>query len=101
MMATLHLLSHSPFADSRLASCLRLLAPDDALLLTGDAVYALQGGTAQRQALELMPANVGLFALEEDLAARGLRDLPERVATVDYAGFVELCCRYARTNAWL
>ena len=100
-MATLHLLSHSPFADSRLASCLRLLAPDDALLLSGDAVYALQSGTAQRQALELMPANIALFALEEDLAARGLTALPERLMPVDYPGFVDLCCRYARTNAWL
>ena len=40
-MATLHILSHSPFADSRLASCLRLLGAQDALLLCGDAVYAL------------------------------------------------------------
>ena len=39
-MATLHLLSHSPFSDSRLSSCLRLLGADDGLLLTGDAVYA-------------------------------------------------------------
>lgn len=100
-MATLHLLSHSPFADSRLASCLRLLAPDDALLLSGDAVYALQTGTAQRQALELMPAHIGLFALGEDLAARGLTDVPGRLTAVDYPGFVDLCCRFARTNAWL
>jgi len=100
-MATLHMLSHSPFADSRLASCLRLLAADDALLLTGDAVYALQANTAQRQALELMPVSIALFALEEDLAARGLTAVPERLQAIDYAGFVELCCRYDRTNAWL
>ena len=66
-MATLHLLSHSPFSDSRLSSCLRLLGADDGLLLTGDAVYALQPGTAQLQALELMPAGITLYALEEDL----------------------------------
>ena len=64
-MATLHLLSHSPFSDSRLSSCLRLLGADDGLLLTGDAVYALQPGTAQLQALELMPAGITLYALEE------------------------------------
>lgn len=100
-MATLHLLSHSPFADGRLASCLQLLSAEDALLLTGDAVYALQGGTAQRQALDLMPAGIVLFALEEDVTARGLTGLPERLQLVDYAGFVELCCRFDRTNAWL
>jgi tRNA 2-thiouridine synthesizing protein B len=37
-MATLHVLSHSPFTDSRLSSCLRILGSQDALLLCGDAV---------------------------------------------------------------
>ena len=100
-MATLHLLSHSPFADNRLCSCLRLLGAGDGLLLTGDAIYALQAGTAHRQALELMPDNIELFALGEDIAGRGIGNLPKRLQQVDYAGFVELCCRYARTNTWL
>lgn len=99
-MATLHILSHSPFADSRLASCLRLLGADDALLLSGDAVYALQPGTANLQALQLMPASVALYALDEDLAARALQP-PERAQVVDYPEFVELCTRYAKVNSWL
>ena len=99
-MATLHLLSHSPFNDSRLASCLRLLGPDDGLLLSGDAVYALQPGTAQWQALELMPASVALYALEEDLQARALA-APDRAQAIDYPAFVELCGRYAKVNSWL
>ena len=99
-MATLHMLSHSPFADSRLTSCLRLLGTDDALLLTGDAVYALQPDTANLQALQLMPASVALYALDEDLAARGIQP-PQRVQVVDYPGFVELCTRYAKVNSWL
>ncbi|WAJ39912.1 sulfurtransferase complex subunit TusB [Pseudomonas sp. GOM7] len=99
-MATLHILSHSPFADSRLASCLRLLGAGDALLLSGDAVYALQPGTANLQALQLMPASIALHALDEDLTARGLQ-APERVQPVDYPGFVELCTRYAKVNSWL
>ena len=100
-MATLHLLSHSPFADSHLASCLQLLGAEDALLLTGDAVYALQGGTTQRQTLESMPDGIALFALEEDILARDLSALPQRLRVIDYVGFVEQCCRYDRTNAWL
>lgn len=99
-MATLHILSHSPFADSRLASCLRLLGADDALLLSGDAVYALQPDTANLQELQLMPASVALYALDEDLTARGLR-APERVQAVNYPAFVELCTRYAKVNSWL
>ncbi|AMR67266.1 sulfurtransferase complex subunit TusB [Aquipseudomonas alcaligenes] len=99
-MATLHLLSHSPFSDSRLSSCLRLLGADDGLLLTGDAVYALQPGTAQLQALELMPAGIALYALEEDLQARAL-SVPARAQAIDYQAFVELCGRYAKVNSWL
>lgn len=99
-MATLHVLSHSPFSDSRLSSCLRLLGAEDGLLLSGDAVYALQAGTLQRQALELMPDSIGLYALAEDLQARGITP-PERAQAVDYPGFVELSCRFAKVNSWL
>ncbi|MGG2397135.1 sulfurtransferase complex subunit TusB [Pseudomonas sp. SH1-B] len=99
-MATLHILSHSPFADSRLGSCLRLLGAEDALLLSGDAVYALQPGTANLQALKLMPTSVALYALDEDLSARGLQ-APERAQALDYPDFVELCTRYAKVNSWL
>jgi tRNA 2-thiouridine synthesizing protein B len=100
-MSTLHLLSHSPFTDSRLSSCLRLLSLHDGVLLSGDAVYALQAGTAQRQALELMPEGIALFALEEDLHARAINDLPTRVRSLDYPAFVELTLRYAKVNSWL
>ncbi|MCG4455071.1 sulfurtransferase complex subunit TusB [Pseudomonas sp. MMS21-TM103] len=99
-MATLHVLSHSPFSDSRLSSCLRLLGPADGLLLCGDAVYALQSGTAQRQALDLIPDGIGLFALDEDLGARALI-APARTQVVDYSGFVELSCRFDKVNSWL
>jgi tRNA 2-thiouridine synthesizing protein B len=100
-MATLHILSHSPFADSRLGSCLRLLGPGDGLLLSGDAVYALQPGTVARQALELMPESIALHALAEDLEARALADVPQRLKTLDYPAFVELCCHYDKVNSWL
>ena len=99
-MSTLHLLSHSPFGDNRLDSCLRLLGAKDALLLCGDAVYALQAGTAQRQALEQMPRGAELFALDEDLQARAL-EIPERVQRVDYPALVALSCRYDKVNSWL
>lgn len=99
-MATLHVLSHSPFTDSRLSSCLRLLGSQDALLLCGDAVYALQAGSAQRQALELMPESIALYALDEDVQARGLV-VPERLSLVDYPGFVALSCHYDKVNTWL
>ena len=99
-MATLHVLSHSPFTDSRLSSCLRILGSQDALLLCGDAVYALQDSSAQRQALELMPESIALYALDEDVQARGLV-FPARLTLVDYPGFVALSCQYDKVNTWL
>ena len=99
-MATLHVLSHSPFTDSRLSSCLRILGSQDALLFCGDAVYALQDGSAQRQALELMPESIALYALDEDVQARGLM-LPSRLTLVDYSAFVALSCQYDKVNTWL
>lgn len=98
-MATLHLLSQSPFT-SRPDSVLRLVGVNDGLLLCGDACYALQPGSAPCQELERLPESVRLYALEEDLLARQL-EAPERVQTLDYPGFVELCTRFDKVNGWL
>ena len=99
-MATLHMLSHSPFSDSRLVSCLRLLGAGDGLLLTGDATYALQPGSAQLQALGLMPDSIALYALQEDVQARAI-NAPARVQVVDYPAFVTLCTTFSKVNTWL
>ncbi|WP_437880825.1 sulfurtransferase complex subunit TusB [Pseudomonas sp. LRF_L74] len=97
-MATLHMLSHSPFGDERFASCLRLLGAHDGLLLTGDAVYALQPGTAPAQALLALP--IPVHALAEDLQARNIT-ASETVIAIDYPAFVALCGHYDKVNSWL
>ncbi|MGH8416299.1 MAG: sulfurtransferase complex subunit TusB [Pseudomonas sp.] len=99
-MSTLHVLSHSPFADSRLSSCLRLLGHEDAILLCGDATYAVTASTAARQALDAKADSLKLFILEEDAKARNLV-LPDWVSRVDYPGFVELSVQYDKVNTWL
>ncbi|MFJ4194423.1 sulfurtransferase complex subunit TusB [Pseudomonas sp. NPDC089534] len=97
-MSTLHVLSHSPFGDERLTSCLRLLGSADALLLCGDAAYALQPGTAPFAALQARRAS--LYVLTEDAQARGL-DVPEWAEAIDYPAFVELSVRHDKVNTWL
>jgi len=97
-MSTLHVLSHSPFGDNRLTSCLRVLGKQDALLLCGDATYALQAGTVPFELLR--GSGVNLFILAEDLQARGLH-LPNWVEAVDYPAFVELSIRHDKVNTWL
>ncbi|MFL1524998.1 sulfurtransferase complex subunit TusB [Pseudomonas sp. O230] len=97
-MSTLHVLSHSPFGDDRLSSCLRLIGAHDALLLTGDAVYALQPGTAPCNAL--IAGNPTLLVLAEDAQARAV-NVPDTAKAIDYPAFVELSIHYDKVNSWL
>ena len=99
-MATLHVLSHSPFTDSRLSSCLRVLGGEDAVLLCGDATYALRADTATVQTLSAKNGSLKLFVLEEDATARNI-PLPDWAQGVDYAGFVALSVQYDKVNTWL
>ena len=98
-MTTLHVISHSPFGDSRLDSCLRLLGADDALLLCGDAVYALRTGCAPLHKLQAAGLESRLYALAEDLQARALDSTLAKA--VDYPAFVELSLHYDKVNSWL
>ncbi|MGF6110105.1 sulfurtransferase complex subunit TusB [Pseudomonas frederiksbergensis] len=97
-MSTLHVLSHSPFGDDRLSSCLRVIGADDALLLSGDAAYALQPGTAPFNALNTR--GLKLFVLAEDAQARAL-NVPDWAEAIDYPAFVELSIHYDKVNSWL
>ncbi|WP_025213010.1 sulfurtransferase complex subunit TusB [Pseudomonas brassicacearum] len=97
-MSTLHVLSHSPFGDNRLASCLRVLGDQDALLLCGDATYALQPGSSPFE--QLQATGLNLFVLAEDLQARGL-DTPDWAEAINYSGFVELSIEHDKVNTWL
>lgn len=97
-MSTLHVLSHSPFGDERLTSCMRVLGAADALLLSGDAVYALQPGTAPFTALQ--SRQLKLFVLAEDAQARAVQ-LPDWAEAIDYPAFVELSIHHDKVNSWL
>ncbi|OLS61825.1 sulfurtransferase complex subunit TusB [Pseudomonas putida] len=96
-MSTLHVISRSPFGDDRLASCLRLLGAHDGLLLCGDAVYALNPGSATVAGLSTLGPR--LYALAEDLQARAIADSP--ATAIDYPAFVELSLNYDKVNSWL
>ncbi|MFK0089923.1 sulfurtransferase complex subunit TusB [Pseudomonas sp. NPDC090755] len=99
-MSTLHVISHSPFGDNRLSSCLRLLGSQDGLLLCGDAVYALQPGSEPLASLQAYQLQGRLFALEEDLQARAIV-ADDGVQAIDYPAFVALSLDYDKVNSWL
>jgi tRNA 2-thiouridine synthesizing protein B len=97
-MSTLHVLSHSPFGDDRLTSCLRVIGAGDALLLSGDAAYALQPATAPYTTLQAR--GLRLYVLAEDAQARSLQ-APDWVTAIDYPAFVELTIHHDKVNSWL
>ena len=98
----LHILRHSPHAESRFASCLRAINSGQSLLLIEDAVYGLLPNTSTRNSLEYLPATVTLYALDADLQGRGLAldDLPPRVVIISYPMMVELCIEHTKAVSW-
>lgn len=91
-MNTLHILNQ--LQQGRLPGALRRsFGQDDALLLTGDGVYAAL--SARRE----LPGSCR--ALEDDVRARGLLpQWPADIPLVDHGGFVDLCVRYGKSLSW-
>lgn len=98
----LHILRHSPSTHPSFYCWVRTVGPGQSLLLIEDAVYGLLTDTRAIEALSLLPGSVKLFALEDDLLARGLAldDLPGRVIVVDYTRMVELCVEHSKVISW-
>lgn len=82
-----------------LARLLRCATPGDSLLLIEDGVYNLADSTALAA---IDAGELTLYALQTDLAARGLQQLAaEAGATVvDDSGFVTLACSHGKVVSW-
>ncbi|QJD58416.1 sulfurtransferase complex subunit TusB [Pseudomonas sp. gcc21] len=98
----LHILRHSPGSETRFASCLRGLGPQQSLLLLEDAVYGLLPRSRTLASLQILPGSVRLYAIEADVLARGiaLDDLPERLKLIDYPAMVQLCVYHSKVVSW-
>ena len=95
-MTCLHTISKSP-TNKLLSSCASVLKPGDGILFIEDGVYYCSLAESGRHP----GADVRLFALKEDTAARGLSvHSAADVELVDYAGVVELCCEYEKIVSW-
>ena len=103
-MSTLHTVNKSPFERNSLKTCLSLCKTDSSVLLIEDAVIgALQNALISKQILEAVASGVKVYALKEDLAARGmpLSRLIDGISIVDYAGFVDLAVKNTKVQCWL
>lgn len=95
-MSTLHTLNKAPSAQL-LASCIKTLRKGDGLIFIEDGVYHV----LESALLESIPAKVAVYALREDISARGLTDkCDESVELVGYRHFVELCVEHEKIVSW-
>lgn len=93
----LHTINKSPFASPAVSSCLRFAAPDDAIVLLEDGVYAAAGQTGS----PLHDCGLAIFAIRADVNARGLASrLDTGIKVIDYPEFVNLCTRYDIVKNW-
>lgn len=95
----LHIINKSPLNNPALGECLRVCDDKAVILLIEDGVYAAVADTTW--AKQLADRSATTYVLAPDIAARGLT---EHAATdfesIDYAGFVQLCCDHASIQSW-
>ena len=98
----LHTVNKSPHEKSTLSSCLRIAQSGSDILLIEDGVYAAMTDTQFESQLQDAICRHRIFALEEDLACRGLQisKLIPGIQTVDYSGFVQLAVENDSVHAW-
>jgi tRNA 2-thiouridine synthesizing protein B len=98
----LHIVNKSHRQTSALASCLRLAQDGHALLLIEDAVYAATTGGAASAGLADALKRLKVYALQPDLAARGVAaSLADGVTAIGYDGFVDLVAEHPNSQTWL
>lgn len=94
----LYTLLHSPWQCDIESLLLLLQEGDDLLLLQDGVTAALEGG---EMLLKLMASPATVWALEEDVVARGLSaQISTKVAPLDYNGFVALTMKHLQQVAW-
>ncbi len=103
-MPTLHTVNKSPFERNSLETCLSVCKPGASVLLIEDAVVgALENTSISSQILDAVRSGVKIYALNEDLKARGLPQtrLINQIIIVDYARSLELTCQITTVHSWL
>lgn len=98
----LHIVNKSHRQTTSLESCLRLAQDGHALLLIEDGVYAATTAGAASAGLAEVMKRLKVYALQPDLAARGVAGtLVDGVTAVDYSGFVDLVAEHPNNQTWL
>ncbi len=78
---------HLTFSADGLGECVARLAPDDAVVILGDAVYAAP-----------LPSAVVHYYLGEDADIRGIQSMSGK--RIDYDELVRLCAEHNPVVSW-
>ncbi len=102
-MSTLHTVNKSPFQNQTLISCLGHAKAGDSVLMIEDGVYGAMSGNAMSEVVAGLGANIKLFVLGADVAARGIDAgrVAEGVTSVNYEEFVGMAASCDRVQNWL
>ncbi|MBX9447748.1 sulfurtransferase complex subunit TusB [Dickeya chrysanthemi] len=94
----LHTLAHSPY-HTDLDALLRNIGEGDVILLLQDGVIAALSGASINE--RILTSGVPVYALQEDVAARGLADqISTTIVLIGYTEFVQLTALHSRQLAW-
>ncbi|WWO99299.1 MAG: sulfurtransferase complex subunit TusB [Candidatus Dasytiphilus stammeri] len=94
----LHILFHSPYSCD-FSTLLRMLSPDDEILLLQDGIIAALEGTSKLN--DLLKSSVKIFVLKDDVIARGLlSQISSSILLVSYNEFVKLIERHVNLISW-
>lgn len=94
-MSTLHTLNKSPANQTLFEQMLSVTEPGDALLLLEDGVYYCLQATFNRRIQD-----IPVYALKDDLNARGLPYEHSDVIPATYEEFVDLCASNDKVLNW-
>lgn len=98
----LHIVNKSASERGSLDSCLKLATKGSAVLLIEDGVYAATKGNVAAAKIQAAQADLKIYALGPDLAARGMAGrVLDGVNVVDYGGFVDLVAEHSNCQSWL
>jgi sulfur relay protein TusB/DsrH len=100
----LHIVSQSPFQHSALEQAANYCQQDDVVILSNDAVYALQGPHPLLQVL--LEKEVSIKALANDCKARGILNLTvqhtiqQNIEQISVADFVDAVFNADKNLSW-
>lgn len=86
----LHLVNKSPYSSNSLDSCLKFATKGAPIILFEDAIYGAMAGTSLESKIAEAMKDHPVYAVKEDLMARGVNNIIPGVKEIDYTGFVEL-----------